>query len=348
MCAESRLRPGASRGDSAAVDIRIIDPAHAADASAWFEVYAAAAKHDLPCGPWWLERELSVAHESNDYRQHMMWLAEESGVAVGASLARFPLKDNLRLAEVEVFVRPEVRRRGLGAVLFAELERSATDHGRPSLLAAVSGPLKTVTVPGSAFAERFGFTRRNMEIRRVQRAPFQLGRLAELEQEALPRAVGYRLESWRDRIPQQFLIEYARLAGRMSTDAPLGDLDYEPEQWDPDRVLVSEERRIRMGRDWWCTVAVAPDGSLAGMTEIVVPGDRDQDGYQGDTIVDPDHRGHRLGLLLKVANLRALLTDRPGMSAIWTWNAESNRFMISVNEKLGYVKAGWEAMYQRD
>lgn len=326
----------------------MIDPTSTADAAAWFEVYAAAAKHDLPCGPWWRERELKVAHESTEYRQHTLWLAEESGAAVGASLARFSLKDNPRLADVEVIVRPEVRRRGIGAALFAELDRHAAEHGRASLLAAVNGPLKTDSAPGAAFAERLGFTRRNTEIRRVQRAPFQLGRLAELEQEAMSRAAGYRLESWSDRIPQRYLIEYARLAGRMSTDAPLGDLDYEPELWDPDRVLIGEDRRIRMGRDWWCTVAIAPDRSLAGLTEIVAPGDSDADGYQGDTIVDPDHRGHRLGLLLKIANLRALLADRPGISSIWTWNAESNRFMISVNEKLGYVKAGWEAMYQRD
>src|SRR5690606_3270613 len=178
--------------------------------------------------------------------------------------------------------------------------------------------------------------------RRVQRAPFQLGRLAELEQEALPRSAGYRLESWRHRVPPEHLAGYARLAGRMSTDAPLGDLDYEPEVWDPARVLATEQRRARMDREWWCTVAVAPDGSLAGMTEIMAARKNNRDAYQGDTIVDRDHRGHRLGLLLKVANLRALLADRPDVSSIWTWNAESNRFMISVNEKLGYVKAGWE------
>ena len=330
------------------MDIRQVDTASAADAAAWYDVYIAADKHDLPCGPWWLERELRVAHQSTEYRQHVLWLAEDAGVAIGASVARFSLKDNPRLADVEVFVRPDARRRGVGTALFRTLERHAAEHRRTSLLAAVSWPLRDESAPGTAFAERLGFTRRNTEIRRVQRAPFQLARLAELEQEALPRAAGYRLESWRDRIPQRFLLEYARLAGRMSTDAPLGDLDYEPELWDAERVLVSEERRIKMGRDWWCTVAVAPDGSLAGMTEIVVPGESDQHGYQGDTIVDPDHRGHRLGLLLKVANLRTVLTDRPGISSIWTWNAESNRFMISVNEKLGYVKAGWLAMYQRD
>ncbi len=341
------MQSGRAGDDSERVEIRTLDPASAADAAAWYDVYASAAKHDLPCGPWWLEHEVQVAHETTEYRQHTRWLAEESGLPVGAALSRFPLTDNLRLAEVEIYVRPEWRRRGIGWALFTEMERHANDHGRSSLLAVVSGPLKAESVPGSAFAGRLGFIGRNIEIRRVQRAPFQLGRLAELEQEALPRSAGYRLESWRHRGPPEHLAGYARLAGRMSTDAPLGDLDYEPEVWDPARVLATEQRRARMDREWWCTVAVAPDGSLAGMTEIMAARKNNRDAYQGDTIVDRDHRGHRLGLLLKVANLRALLADRPDVSSIWTWNAESNRFMISVNEKLGYVKAGWELMYQR-
>jgi hypothetical protein len=83
------------------------------------------------------------------------------------------------------------------------------------------------------------------------------------------------------------------------------------------------------------------------MTELMLPIDSDEWAYQGDTIVDPPHRGHRLGLLLKIASLRAMLADRPGVKAICTWNAGVNKHMISVNEQLGYVEHGWGAEYQR-
>ena len=146
---------------------------------------------------------------------------------------------------------------------------------------------------------------------RVQRPPFQLQRLGELEREALPHAANYELVTWHGRIPDEHIGEYARLAGRMSVDVPMGDLDYEPELWDVERVRIGQDRLRRMGRDWWCTVAVAPDGTLAGMTEISLAIDEDHTGFQGDTIVDQPHRGHRLGLLLKIANLRAVLADRP-------------------------------------
>lgn len=328
--------------------IRQIDPGDDAAFGAWFAVYDAAQKHDQCGGPWWLERESRVLHESTDYRDVVLWVADDEGDVVGAAGLDMPLKDNPRLATIEIVVRPDRRRRGIGSALLRILEKQAAERGRTSLLVGVHGSSSDKPAAGMLFAERHGFTRRITDITRVQRPPFQMERLTELEREAMPYAADYEVVTWRGRIPDEHIAEYARLAGRMSTDVPLGELDYEPELWDEQRVRLGEERRIRMGRDWWCTVAIAPDGRLAGSTEIGLAIDSDHSAFQGDTIVDRPHRGHRLGLLLKIANLRALLADRPGVQAIWTWNAASNRHMISVNEKLGYAKAGWEAMYQRD
>jgi GNAT superfamily N-acetyltransferase len=330
------------------MDIRRIDVRDQAAFGAWFAVYDAAGRHDLPGWPRWLQRELRVVHESSDYQEAELWLAMDAGAAVGAAAAHYPLKDNPALAMVEVVVGPDARRHGFGTALLREVADRAAARGRSSLLTEIAASRDHARPPGVAFAEAHGFTRRSTEAIRVQRRPFQFGRLTELEAEAKRRAAGYRLESWRGSMPEEYLAEYARLAGRMSTDAPLDDLEYEPEQWDAERVRVSEDRRARMGREWWCTVAVAPDGTLAGMSDISLAEDDDRSAFQGDTIVDPPHRGHRLGLLLKIANLRAVLADRPEMHSVWTWNATSNRHMIAVNEKLGYGRAGWGAAYQRD
>lgn len=328
--------------------IRQIDPNDDAAFGAWFAVYDAAQKHDQPGGPWWLERESRVLHESTDYRDIVLWVADDDGKAVGAAGLDMPLKDNTRLATVDLAVRPDRRRRGIGTALLRVMEQQAAERGRTSLLVGVHGLTPDKPTAGMRFAERHGFTRRITDVMQVQRPPFQLDRLTEIEREAQRYASDYKLVTWHGRIPEEHIAEYARLAGRMSTDVPMGELDYEPEVWDVERVRVGEDRRIRMGRDWWCTVAVAPHGTLAGTTEIGLAVDSDHSAFQGDTIVDRPHRGHRLGLVLKIANLRALLADRPGVQAIWTWNAVSNRHMISVNERLGYAKAGWEAMYQRD
>jgi RimJ/RimL family protein N-acetyltransferase len=59
--------------------------------------------------------------------------------------------------------------------------------------------------------------------------------------------------------------------------------------------------------------------------------------YQWGTLVRPAHRGHRLGMAVKVANLRQLQEAVPGVDHVITWNAESNARMVAVNDRLGFV-----------
>src|SRR5690606_3042993 len=77
-------------------------------------------------------------------------------------------------------------------------------------------------------------------------------------------------------------------------------------------------------------------GELAGHTIVAVDGERPHLGDQHDTTVARAHRGHRLGWLLKAEMLRWLTAAEPQLVEIDTYNAESNRHMIAVNEELGY------------
>jgi hypothetical protein len=58
------------------------------------------------------------------------------------------------------------------------------------------------------------------------------------------------------------------------------------------------------------------------------------------TLVRRDHRGHRLGAAVKVANLEALHRDRPDVTEVHTQNAETNRWMVSINERLDFEPVG--------
>ena len=70
-------------------------------------------------------------------------------------------------------------------------------------------------------------------------------------------------------------------------------------------------------------------------------------GYQWGTLVRPDHRGHRLGLAVKVANVRLLQETHPRITTVVTFNADVNAPMVAVNERLGFVPVQWMGELQK-
>ncbi len=84
------------------------------------------------------------------------------------------------------------------------------------------------------------------------------------------------------------------------------------------------------------TAVHEPSGQVVAWTLIDLGPSADWHAFQQITIVDPAHRGHRLGLLTKVENLRWVLHHEPALRVIDTWNAAENRHMITINEQLGF------------
>lgn len=134
----------------------------------------------------------------------------------------------------------------------------------------------------------------------------------------------------------------------MSTDAPSGGLDQEPETWDAarvrDYVANSTERYLHV----LMTVAQeVATGALVAFTVVQVPFGELAFGFQQDTLVLAEHRGHRLGTLVKVENLRALARQRPGVERLLTWNAQENAQMLAINVGLGFEADGVAAVWQK-
>jgi len=67
--------------------------------------------------------------------------------------------------------------------------------------------------------------------------------------------------------------------------------------------------------------------------------------FQEDTLVLREHRGHRLGALVKAAVLRDLAAAFPEVERITTYNAEDNEPMVAVNRALGFEPAGRMSMW---
>ena len=65
------------------------------------------------------------------------------------------------------------------------------------------------------------------------------------------------------------------------------------------------------------------------------------------TVVRPEHRGHRLGLAVKIANVEELAQRAPDVRLIVTGNASANAPMIAVNEMMGFEVASEGNFWQK-
>ena len=204
------------------------------------------------------------------------------------------------------------------------------------------------TVPGVAFASRRGFTRAHAETHFVLELPPPEGRLEELAAHAAERVDGYRLVSWTDRCPDEWVDAVCRLEEAFVGEAPTGELEIESERWNEERLRDGEARRRARGQHVFVTAAVAPDGALVGNTELILSDGMVRGGaMQSGTLVLPEHRGHRLGLAAKVANLQQLLAYDDAPRLLHTGNAGVNAPMLAVNAQLGFTAVEVEEEWQR-
>jgi GNAT superfamily N-acetyltransferase len=236
-------------------------------------------------------------------------------------------------------VHPDHRRRGAGRALVEAIEELALADGRTVVHGyQMEVPEERGRSAGRVFAEAVGYSLAQVNPRRDLFLPVAPGRLRELAARCAPHTAGYRMHAFAGPWPERFVADRAELGAHMSTDAPTGDLSVDPEVWSAARVRAHERLVEREDRE---VLSVAAEheasGRVVAFTELCVPRGAPEVAYQQDTIVMPDHRGHRLGLAVKVANLAALVEDFPRTRRVVTWNAEDNPWMIAVNDALGCV-----------
>ncbi len=330
---------------TSAVRLVEIGPGDAAFA-AWCDVWVAAELLDRPdeaprpmTEHVVLGRELVGPGGSRDGTHRAAMLGDD---VVGALRLILPLRDNTTVAFVDVAVHTGHRRRGIGRALLAEGVRLAAAAGRTELIAEVDEPVPDTA--GRVFALRHGWTCDLLETRRDLVLPPDEARLSAVEAEARAASAGYDLVTWRDRTPDGLLDDRALLEQRMSTDAPHGDLPVEEERWDAQRVREIEAMNLARGRTVLSAGAVR-DGRLVAFTDLHVSVDRPEHARQGSTLVLREHRGHRLGALVKAATLRELGRAFPATRRITTYNAEDNAPMVAVNRALGFEPAGHMSMW---
>jgi RimJ/RimL family protein N-acetyltransferase len=297
------------------------------------EMYVAAVPVDTPGEPLMSGRVFAGwlrMHWTGDRPE--TWLARDAtGAPRGWCSLILPRRENTHLAYLDPLVGLPHRRHGIGTALVRHAAERAHEEGRVILAADA-----TQGSAGEAFSRALGARAGMPEATRV--LPVRAiadGHLARLRARAQAAARGYSLLSWAGPTPEQYTGGVIALY-QDGEDAPL-EPDHEIKSWDAARLHEAEQRIADQGLRH-CGVAARHDrtGELVALTELQVDPQTPDWGYQGLTVVARAHRGHRLGLLVKVAMLELLADHEPRLERIVTGNADVNEHMIAINTELGY------------
>ena len=292
-----------------------------------------------------------------------LWGVRVDGRIVARAIHEWQLDDS-SVGWIDLQVHPEFRGRGIGRALADTVEDHARSLGRQKLITyAVSpdAPGERLVPPTGAGSVPAG----NREVRFLIARGWRLEQIARASRFALPfdsvdvaarradaeshAGAAYRIHTWTGPTPDRWLTDQAMLLTRMSTEEPTAGLENPEDVWDEERVRTHDALHAAGPRDLLTAAAEhVASGRLVAFTQLAVPAAVERPVTQEDTLVLREHRGHRLGMLLKVANLQYLEQVAPGHPSVLTWNAEENRAMIDVNEAVGFVPIGYEGAWRKD
>lgn len=324
------------------LDPRNVDPA---TAEAIAEVMTATRRADAPestptSGPTVrLRKRFGWGEERPDW----LVVARDADRIVATSTMMFPQRANRHLAYLWIYVHPGHQRQGIGSTLLRRATAYALAADRRSLTGFALRDRSR-----AAFAAARGFEPGlDNAVRRLDLTGVDPSRWVEHRTAAMQHAEDYELVRVVGPSDDALLAELTPLFTAIN-DAPTGDLDVEPDAFDLSSIRAYEQAMAQRDQTMYRVLARRrSDGVWAGHTIALVDRQVPQWAGQEDTSVLTEHRGHRLGLAMK-ADLLAWLADaEPQLEWIQTWNAETNRHMLAVNESLGFVLFTRTVQYQK-
>ena len=267
--------------------------------------------------------------------QRRAWVGLLDGSPAGELIVSRELDEtNRHIVQGEwLAVRPGARGRGVAsAVLARALDVLMTD-GVTSLM------LWTPVLEGArgpTYAERRGLTSRLEErCSRLRIAEHDEGLVGRWIEQGRDRQDGYRVVQYVGPCPDEHLDALVE-AHRAMEDMPTDEMEWTIPVMTTDKVRSRDETWAASGLLGVTTLAIAPDGSAAGLSELVLNTHRPSLAWQMDTGVVDDHRGRGLGRWLKAENLSLARRTEPRVEVVETYNAQSNPWMLDINVAMGF------------
>jgi GNAT superfamily N-acetyltransferase len=324
------------------VDIRELDAAALADDVVMRDYYELSRRAELAGreqAPFWTWREFIGGFRSQDSGERQeLFAAYDGDRMVSCAVLWSFLLDNTDKAWFRLDVDVPDRRRGVGRAMLERIERVAKAGDRTTLLTGTKLPFAERETHGyRQFAAACGYELSNYEVVRHLRLPVPDETIQGWIDQAAPKHEGYTIETHVDEVPEDLVESLCLLMGQLAVDAPTGAVDFEEEAMTPERFAENVATVRAMGRARYETLALTPDRLVAAQSTLVVPvGPDSTTAFQWGTFVHREHRGHSLGLATKAVNLRAAQASRDDLTLVTTQNAETNDYMVSINQRMGF------------
>ncbi|MDX6288101.1 MAG: hypothetical protein QOG53_3586 [Frankiales bacterium] len=311
------------------VKVDVLDAVTATDAevAAWHECAVAAYRELWPDEPHpplaYHTQRVRNPGTTKPYRVFVAW-DDDRERALGAAETWWWDGANAHRIMADVYVHPDARRHGVGRALVDAVAEAGRADNRTGMLGGArhdTAGLDFVTAMGAKFGlDEF---RSRLVLPEATVTPFEVP--------------GFSVVRWSDGCPEEWLDSFCRLSEVMNTAPQGGEVRWNDDTWDPERMRRSEaDLRAKQLTEY--TVCIADDTAheLVALTQVQIADTWPEVGEQHDTGVLSAYRGKKLAKLVKTEMALWLQQEFPELHLLSTWNAVTNDSMLAVNASMGY------------
>jgi GNAT superfamily N-acetyltransferase len=249
-----------------------------------------------------------------DTRRWVVWDEGRERIVATGYVGLNRTEDNRHLAQFDINVLPDARRHGLGRSLLREIVAIAEADERRVLGGG--------TVQGhdaEHFLDACGFAQKMLE---------------------------RRSRCYVQHVPQEMLDDWIATGAQKASEAGYSLIFLEQPIPTEHRAGFLDVLATMNDREWIIVVRHDATGEYVSFTGIDWHPSLPQLIWQGGTAVKPAHRGHAIGRWVKASMMQKIRTELPEAEFVDTWNAGSNKWMLAINDDLGFRPYLWYTAWQ--
>lgn len=269
-------------------------------------------------------------------------LADGSKFVIGYLNLYIPKQENKDTLYSSIYLIPQWRGKGIGSMLIEALVKVAEKIALPKMIIDALLPSEEADerrLIAEHLAQKLGLQKESVDKVSVVKVPLAIDLVEDLNLEVDEALGKYRLLMWEDSIPEDYLEQFVNLLNEFEAEIPREASSQEKITYTPERIREIEANLLKSNRHFIISAALSPSGKIVGMSKMVYRDNGSTLASQEQTFVLADHRGHRLGLGMKLATHRMVHELAPDIAYISTYNNHTNDTMLKINQRLGYFES---------